>query len=53
MISKKIKCPPKNRYLASAKSAIELAITVIALLDTATIIEFIAYLGTSPVPKTA
>ena len=31
----------------------ELAITVIKLLDVATITEFIAYLATSPVPNTA
>jgi hypothetical protein len=53
MINKKINCRPKNRYLARANPAMELTMTVITLLVAATITEFIAYLGTSPVAKTA
>ena len=53
IISRKTNCRPKNRYLAKANPAIELPITVRTLLEVATISEFIAYLGTSPVPKTA
>jgi hypothetical protein len=52
MISNKRKFRPKKRYFARAKPAIELAITVSRLLVVATITEFIAYLGTSPVAKT-
>src|ERR1700726_3285671 len=53
MINKKINCRPRNRYLARANPAIELATTVMMLVEVATTREFIAYLGTSPVPKTA
>jgi hypothetical protein len=53
IITKKTNRRPKKRYLAKANPAIELPMTVRMLLVVATISEFIAYLGTFPVPKTA
>jgi hypothetical protein len=53
IISRKINRRPKKRYLAKVNPAIELPMTVGMLLVVARISEFMAYLGTFPVPKTA